>query len=90
MNPKLQKTIDEIEKLKLRISRGQARLRKLERQKVELENAGIVTLVRGIDIAPDKLEEFARIYLEQQQKNALTPAVPDKDTDVNRLEESAN
>ncbi len=87
MNQRLQKTVDEIEKLKLRITRGQSRLRKLEKLKIELENAEIVTLMRGIDIPPDKLGEFARVYLEQQRKNAVPPAAPGKDTDVKRMEE---
>ena len=66
MNPKLQKVIDEIDMLKKKISRYQSRLRNLERRKTELENDEIVALVRGIDIAPDKLGEFARAYIEKQ------------------------
>jgi predicted nucleic acid-binding Zn-ribbon protein len=55
LNPKIQKISDDIEKLRRKISSAQNRLRDLERQKVELENADIVAAVRGIDVPPEEL-----------------------------------
>ena len=73
MNPKISKVAEEIEKTKARIARYSTRLRNLERLKTELENAGIVAVVRGIDIPPGELEAFARAFMEQRK----TAAVPD-------------
>lgn len=73
LNPKINKVIGEIEKTKERIAEQQTRLRELERQKTELENAGIVAMVRGIDIPPAEFEAFARAFMEQRK----TTAVPD-------------
>jgi len=58
LNPKIQKITDEIERLKRKISSSQARLRDLERQKTELENADIIAAVRGIDVPPEELHRL--------------------------------
>ena len=55
MNPRIQKITDEIAKLKRKIATGQARLRDLEQQKTELENADIVAAVRSLDVPPEEL-----------------------------------
>lgn len=60
MNPKLQKINGEIEKAKKRISEQQARLRELERQKTELENAEIVAIFRKEKLTEDDLAAFVR------------------------------
>lgn|GEM_PF-512021 len=73
LNPKINKVIGEIEKTKEKIAEQQTRLRELERQKTELENADIVAMVRGIDIPPAEFEAFARAFMEQRK----TTAVPD-------------
>ena len=73
MDAKLLKVIDEIDKTKKKIARYGCRLRGLERLKIELENAGIVAVVRGIDIPPGEFEAFARAFMEQRK----TAAVPD-------------
>ena len=73
MNPRIQKITDEIERLKRKITNNQARLRDLERQKVELENADIVAAVRSIDVPPEDLS--ALIHKLQSQ------AVPDLETE---------
>ena len=65
MNPKIQKLADEIEKMKRKITEYQARLRDMERQKTELENADIIAMVRGVDIPPEQLAEFARMFIEK-------------------------
>lgn len=66
MNPRIQKVCDEIDKTRSKISEYQARLKDLERQKTELENADIVAMVRGIDIQPDEFAEFVRMFKERQ------------------------
>ena len=55
MNPRIQKVTGDIAKLKRKITASQARLRELERQKLELENADIVAAVRSIDVPPEEL-----------------------------------
>jgi len=52
-NERLLKIDADISKLKAKISDYTARLRELERVKTETENAGIVALVRDVDISPD-------------------------------------
>ena len=55
MNPKIRKITDDIAKLKHKIANSQVRLRDLERQKVELENADIIAAVRGVDVPPEEI-----------------------------------
>ena len=66
MNPRIERISAEIEKLREKVTSGQARLRELERQKTELENADIISAVRGVDIAPDELAAFVRMFKAQQ------------------------
>ena len=73
MNPRIQKISSDIEKLRLKITDGQARLRELERQKLELENADIVAAVRSIDVPPEelsaliaKLQNHSTSHFEQE------------------------
>jgi predicted nucleic acid-binding Zn-ribbon protein len=75
LNPRLQKINDEIDKLRRKTADYQNRLRDLEKLKTELENADIVAMVRGIDIPPDRLQDFMREYMDKQQGHA----VPDMD-----------
>ena len=74
MNPKLQKINDEIAKLRQKVTAYQTRLRELERQKTELENADIIALVRGVDIPPDDFADFVRAFKERHGR-----ALPDMD-----------
>ena len=76
MNQRLTKVIDEIEKIKRKLADYQTRLRDLERQKTELENADIVALVRGTDIHPDKFAEFVRMFKERE--NCAIPDIPNE------------
>ena len=69
MNPKIKKITDEIAKLKRKITDSQARLRELERQKLELENADIVAAVRSIDVPPEKLQELIQQLQSQSVPN---------------------
>ena len=50
MNAKIQKISNEILKIKEKISEFQAKVKDLEKQKTELENADIINAVRGSDI----------------------------------------
>jgi len=74
LNPRLQKINDETAKLRQKITNYQTRLRELERQKTELENADIIALVRGVDIPPDDFADFVRAFKERQSR-----ALPDMD-----------
>ena len=58
MNPKIIKTIEEIERTKAKIAELQALLPELERKRVEMENNEIIRLVRSTSIAPADLPEF--------------------------------
>ena len=60
MNPKLQKVTGEIEKLKAKITEHQSRLRELERQKTELENAEIVAIFRKEKLTENDFAAFVR------------------------------
>jgi hypothetical protein len=60
MNPKIQKTVREIERARAKLAELQALLPELEKQKTELENLEIVRLVRSARIAPSDLPEFLR------------------------------
>ena len=51
MNAKIERIGKEIAKTKSKISEFQTRLRELEKQKTDLENAEIVEAVRGMDIS---------------------------------------
>lgn len=72
MNPKIKKTINEIEKTKTKIAELQARLRELEVLRVDLENTEIVSLFRSVDVAPEELAGFIKAYKEQSVQPAYT------------------
>lgn len=73
MNPKIQKVTEEIEKTKIKIAEVQARLRELERQKTELENAEIVAIFRKEKMTED---EFARFVSAMSVKDTPAPVLP--------------
>lgn len=60
MNPKIQKTIAEIEKIKAKVAELTARLRELEAQRIDMENTEIVGLFRSANVAPQDLADFIR------------------------------
>ena len=66
---KLIKIEAEIVKARAKISEYTVRLRELERQKTETENAGIVALVRDMDILPDELTAFVQAFKAQSTNN---------------------
>jgi len=84
LNPKIERITNEIEKLRGKMTAYQNRLRELERQKTELENADIIAAVRGVDVAPDELAAFIRMFRAQQ--GSAVPnldASPDNETTPN-------
>jgi hypothetical protein len=62
MNPKLQKTIREMERTKAKIVELQAFLPELEKQKIELENTEIVKAVRSVCVSPGDLDALLALY----------------------------
>ena len=78
MNPKIQKTINEIEKTKTRIAEFQARLQELEAQRIEMENTEIVGLFRSVDVAPQDLADFIRAFKAQNSRTSFKPAYQEK------------
>jgi len=58
MNPKIARVIGDIKKAKTKITEAQARLRELEKQKTELENAELVAVIRGMKVSPEEFEAF--------------------------------
>ncbi|MDR0905240.1 MAG: DUF4315 family protein [Oscillospiraceae bacterium] len=58
MNPKLQKTIADIERTKAKISELQELLPELERQKTDLENTEIIKAVRSAYVKPGDVDAF--------------------------------
>jgi len=67
MNPRIEKIKDEIERIKVKMNKGQIRLRELEKQLTDLENADIVAAVRGVEIAPDELAAFVAMFRDKQK-----------------------
>jgi len=78
MNPRIEKIKDEIERIKAKMNKGQTRLRELEKQLTDLENADIVAAVRGVDIAPNELAAFMQMLRDKQQGGT----VPDLEADA--------
>ena len=72
MNPKIQKTVNEIEKTKAKITELQTRLRELEAQRIDMENTEIVGLFRSANVKPQELADFirSRRFPAQQPKPA--------------------
>ena len=75
-NEKLQKIEADIVKAKAKITEYTSRLRDLERLKTETENTGIVALVRSMDILPNELMEFIKMYKEYQSSETKTTPIP--------------
>lgn len=65
MNPKIDRLSRDIEKTRDKISELQARLRDMEKQKNEMENSEIVAMFRSINVAPQELISFIKLYREQ-------------------------
>lgn len=73
MNPKIDRLTRDIDKTREKISELQTRLRDMERQKTEMENGEIVALFRSINVTPQELMGFIKLYREQ---GGAAPAMP--------------
>jgi len=82
----------DIAKTKAKVTEFTARLRELERQKTEIENAGIVALVRDMAILPDELTAYIKAFKAQSGGGAVLPTMPPVgiETSQNENEEDAN
>ena len=69
MNPKIQKVISDIEKTNAKIKELQTLLPQLEKQKIDLENAEVITLFRSSKVSPDDFADFIRMYQERVTAN---------------------
>ena len=71
MNTKLSKLQMEIDKIKLKITEHQSKLRELEQQKTEIENTEIVELVRSLKMNTSELSTFLKAYREKSDAPIL-------------------
>ena len=78
MNPRIQKITNDIETLRRKITDNQARLRDLERQKLELENASIIAAVRALDVPPEQFQAL----IAQLQAQAVPQFEPQEDVEL--------
>jgi len=72
---KINKVIDEIERMKMKISEYQGKLKELEQQKMELENSEIVGIVRSGKISADELNELIKNFRKQPSETLKEDAV---------------
>ena len=73
MNTKISKLQMEIDKIKLKITEHQSKLRELEQQKTEIENTEIVELVRSLKMNTSELSSFLKAYREKNDAPILMP-----------------
>ena len=73
MNTKLSKLQMEIDKIKLKITEHQSKLRELEQQKTEIENTEIVELVRSMKMNTSELSTFLKAYRGKNDAPILMP-----------------
>ena len=73
MNTKISKLQMEIDKIKLKITEHQSKLRELEQQKTEIENTEIVELVRSLKMNTSELSSFLKAYREKSDAPILLP-----------------
>jgi cupin superfamily acireductone dioxygenase involved in methionine salvage len=79
MNPRINKLCGEIEKTKQKIAEFQTKLKGMEQQKTELENAEYVALIRELDMTPGELAAFLKKHTHGGDKaRSAMPAVPVK------------
>ena len=64
----IEKIISDIEKAKVKLAETQELLKKLEREKIQTENAHIIMMVRGMDITPEKLRAFAEMHKQENEE----------------------
>ena len=75
-NPRLDRVIADIEKVKDKIAEQQSRLRTLERQKTDIENGQIIALVRSERISDAELSALLKsLRSEGQGDSDAQPAI---------------
>ena len=79
MNPKIEKLEKEIDRTKAKIAEMQAKLRKLEEQKTELENTDYVAVARSFHLTPQELAAFLKL----RQAGSPTEALPREQEEMN-------
>ena len=79
MNPKIEKLEQEIDRTKAKIAEMQAKLRKLEEQKTELENTDYVAVARSFHLTPQELADFLKL----RQAGSPTEALPREQEEMN-------
>ena len=79
MNPKIEKLEKEIDRTKAKIAERQAKLRKLEEQKTELENTDYVAVARSFHLTPQELADFLKL----RQAGSPTEALPREQEEMN-------
>ena len=79
MNPKIEKLEKEIDRTNAKIAEMQAKLRKLEEQKTELENTDYVAVARSFHLTPQELADFLKL----RQAGSPTEALPREQEEMN-------
>jgi predicted nucleic acid-binding Zn-ribbon protein len=79
LNPKIEKLEKEIDRTKAKIAEMQAKLRKLEEQKTELENTDYVAVARSFHLTPQELADFLKL----RQAGSPTEALPREQEEMN-------
>ena len=79
MNTKIEKLEKEIDRTKAKIAEMQAKLRKLEEQKTELENTDYVAVARSFHLTPQELADFLKL----RQAGSPTEALPREQEEMN-------
>jgi hypothetical protein len=80
-NQKIEKVKAEIDRTKAKVLEFQAKLRALERQKIELENERIVALVRGEHISDAELDALMKSFRrEELAEDAVSEEIKKEDT----------
>ena len=79
MDPKIEKLEKEIDRTKAKIAEMQAKLRKLEEQKTELENTDYVAVARSFHLTPQELADFLKL----RQAGSPTEALPREQEEMN-------
>ena len=83
-NPRLERVIADIEKVKDKIAEQQSRLRTLERQKTDIENGQIIALVRSERISDTELSALLKSQAALRCRPGLRCAACDFTTNQNK------
>jgi len=66
---KMNKVVESISKTKMQIGKLQEVLKQLEQQKIELENAEIIGIIRRDNISIEELSEIIRSFKASKEEN---------------------